>query len=648
AEIASSRLLYDDMPIVQTVVRDITQRKLTEELQGAQNRILNMVATGMPLADILVALAHFVEHRSGAGLCALSMLGVSGAAFESTVAPSLPPAFSAMFDGMRIGPFRTSAGTAAFRVEPVAVADVRTDPLWRHYRGLAREHGVRASLSLPIVGRNRKALGALTLFFPEAGAPDSRDIQIADIAANLAGIAIESRRADERVRTLAHYDELTGLPNRFLFKELLDAALARTHRDGERFAVMFLDLDRFKNINDTFGHDAGDAALHEIAVRLKKSLRESDVIARMGGDEFYILLDRLGDARDAAMIAQKVLDEAAHPFQVGTQECRLTASVGIVMAPDDGDDAQTLLKNSDIAMYRAKNQGKNAFQFYSANQNIHTIERLALESRFRHALDNREFVLHYQPKISLPDGRITGVEALVRWQHPERGLLAPGAFIGLAEETGLIVPLGKHVMRLAHAASMTLQAQFGQPIRIAVNLSARQLDDPHFLDDVRQLLGGIEPSHVLLDMEITESMVMHNPDHAVEMVRALEAMGIRLSIDDFGTGYSSLAYLKRFPVDSLKIDRSFVQDMPHDPNDTAITQAIVAMAHSLGLRVVAEGVETLDQAHALRQFGCDELQGYYFSRPLPFDELMTFLRTFSLGSHTAVVTSSLSAGSLAA
>lgn len=482
---------------------------------------------------------------------------------------------------------------------------------------------MKAISSWPIHGKDQKVLGTIALYFPTGVSPSQGEVELFDIATNLARIAIESRESEERIRYLAHYDGLTSLPNRFLFKEFLDRALNNAQRNNQRFAVFFLDLDRFKNINDTFGHDAGDWTLCEITNRFKSILRKTDTMARMGGDEFYLLVEDLPTPRDAADVAQKLLDEASRPFFIGNQECHLTASIGIVVYPDDGTDEQTLLKNSDIAMYRAKASGKNAYEFYSASKDDHTAEKMGRESRLRRAIENNEFVLHYQPKVDLKTGQITSVEALARWENPQQGLLSPMSFIALAEETGLIVHLGKQLLEIAGRDWMTLRDNGLTPLRIAVNLSARQLNDGHLLEDIGKLIERTGPSW--LDLEITESMMMHNPEQAVEIMKQLVSMDVRLSIDDFGTGYSSLAYLKRFPVHSIKIDRSFVQDIPGGENDTAITKAIIAMGHSLGLAVIAEGVETAEQEAALQEFECDEYQGYYFCRPIPIDELVTLL-----------------------
>ena len=436
----------------------------------------------------------------------------------------------------------------------------------------------------------------------------------------------ERKQAEERVRHLAHFDELTGLPNRSLFNQRLSHALARARRAEDPLAILFIDLDRFKNINDTLGHEAGDRVLKEIAQRLRGCLREVDTVSRLGGDEFVVLIEGASRPADVAEVAQKILAAVARPVLLESQEFHVTASIGISTCPGDSDDLQGLMKNADIAMYRAKEQGKNNFQFYSAQINVHTLERVALESDLRHALERKEFLLHYQPKVDIGSNRIVGMEALVRWQQPGKELIAPAQFIPLAEETGLIVPIGEWVLKTACLQNKTWQDQGLPRSRMAVNLSPRQFAHESLLQDVARVLNqtGLDPAW--LELEITEGMVMRDPEHAVTLLRGLKAMGIHLSIDDFGTGYSSLSYLKRFPLDSVKIDRSFIQDLPGDGDDAAITQAIIAMAHSLRLGVIAEGVETEEQLQFLRANGCDEMQGYHFSRPLPEDQFLRLLR----------------------
>ncbi len=435
----------------------------------------------------------------------------------------------------------------------------------------------------------------------------------------------ERKCAEERIRHLAHYDELTGLPNRALFSQLLEQALSESKFSQKQVAVLFIDLDRFKLINDSLSHESGDAVLQQVAKRLTEALPRRDTIARFGGDEFVVLMRDCKIPADAAETAQKLLTAVAEPLLVEGQEYHLTASIGISAFPGDGENAQTIMKHADIAMYRAKEHGKNNYQFYSSQMNLHSFERLVLERFLRHALEQDEFQVYYQPKIDLVTGCVTGMEALLRWMHPGMGMISPTKFIPLAEETGLIVPIGAWVLRAACAQNRAWQDEGLPPLRVAVNLSARQFaqDDLHALILAVLQETGLAPE--LLELEITESVTMDNPEHAATLLKQLKALGIRLAIDDFGTGYSSLSYLKRFPIDNVKIDRSFIKDIPDDEDDVAITQAVIAMAHSLRLKVIAEGVESEQHLAFLREHECDEAQGYLFGAPMPaheFRELM--------------------------
>jgi diguanylate cyclase (GGDEF)-like protein len=430
----------------------------------------------------------------------------------------------------------------------------------------------------------------------------------------------------ERVEYLAYHDALTGLPNRSLLSKLLGQSVKEAHRYETRLAVAFLDLDRFKLINDTLGHEAGDELLKEVAIRLKGCVRESDTVARFGGDEFVVLLPQLKDENHAALVAQKILAATARPFILMGQEYRVTASIGISTYPQHGLDEQTLTRNADIAMYQAKAEGKNNMRFYSEKLNANLLERVALESSLRHALERDEFLLHYQAKRDITSGKITGMEALLRWQHPNLGIVAPMHFIPVAEESGIIIPIGKWVLKTVCLQSIAWQKQGLPPMSIAVNMTARQFLDDQLLADVAAILNetGLDPQ--LLEIELHENVLIQDVEITQRILTGLKAIGVRLAVDDYGTGYSSLALLQRFPLDTVKIDRSIIRDFVTRKEDARVADAIIAMGKSSSWTVIAQGVETREQAEHLRLHACDELQGFYFNRPLPVDEFTQLLR----------------------
>lgn len=452
-----------------------------------------------------------------------------------------------------------------------------------------------------------------------------------DMEGGFAGILTSSHDITERkhiadqLERLASIDNLTGLPNRNLLNDRLGQALAFARRQQCVAAVMFLDIDRFKNINDSLGHDIGDRLLTAAADRLRACLRDGDTVARLGGDEFVVVLPDAGNEDGITAVADKLLGALATPFHISEHELFVSGSLGISLYPRDGTDAQTLLKNADTAMYRAKDEGRNNHQFYAAEMNARTLEHLSMENSLRRAMERNEFLLHYQPQVNLATGQTVGMEALVRWQHPEWGLVSPARFIPLAEETGLIVPIGEWVLRTACAQMKSWEAQGLPLLRVAVNLSARQFRQLDMANVVADALAstGLDARH--LDLELTESMLMQDPDRVIVIMERLKAMGLRIALDDFGTGFSSLSYLKRFPIDEIKIDQGFVRGITQSPEDASIVRAIIAIADSLGLGVVAEGVETKGQHHYLRRHGCERMQGYLFSRPVPADEFATLL-----------------------
>ena len=495
-------------------------------------------------------------------------------------------------------------------------------PLWIADTGggadvrFAKDRTLATALGVPIVADD-EVVAVLEFFKRTRTEEDPRLVRLVATVAEQLGSIVQRKRAEERLHHMAHYDHLTGLPNRVLFTDRLSQAMVDAQRHGRIVGVIFLDLDRFKTINDSLGHGVGDLLLKSVARRLERCVRPGDTVARLAGDEFTIALADMADAEDAAPVAQKLLADLVQPFHVGGQELFTGASLGVTLFPADDTTVEGLLRNADIAMYRAKDQGGNSFHFYSSDMTVKARARLSLENDLRRALEREELVLHYQPIVSLRTREVVAIEALVRWNHPQRGLLLPSEFVPLAEETGLILPLGEWAM---HSALNEVQ-QFVRSgfvsLRVAVNISAHQFRQQEIVHTVQAALAaaGVQPYR--LQLEITESVLMQNMEATEKTLRRLSEMGVELSLDDFGTGYSSLSYLKRFPIDVLKIDRSFVRDLPGDDDGAAIASAIISMAHTLGIAVVAEGVESRAQLEFLRERGCDHVQGYYFSHPLP-------------------------------
>ncbi len=448
----------------------------------------------------------------------------------------------------------------------------------------------------------------------------------------------EREKAETQIRMLAYYDALTGLPNRQQFREQADQAVTAARRVGTKMALIYLDLDHFKRINDTLGHTVGDRLLRRVAQALTSIVRGTDIVAkvdvetsvpsslaRLGGDEFTIMLTGLSRSESAARVAKRIQEALSHPLKLDDREYVVTGSMGIAIYPDDAEDVDLLLRNADIAMYAAKAEGRNTYRFFSEDMNARMLERLALESDLRRALEREELVLHFQPQVEARTGRIVALEALVRWQHPQRGLLPPLDFIGIAEETGLIIPLGEWVMRTACAQAVAWREAGFDPMRVSVNVSSRQLSQGDLVKTVKEVLDSTRLAGEYLELEITESSLMSDVDATTTTLCGLKETGLSLSVDDFGTGYSSMSYLKRFPLDALKIDRSFVRDLTVDANDAAITKAVIALAKALDLATVAEGVEEEDQLRFLVEQGCDLIQGFLISRPVPAENISSFL-----------------------
>jgi diguanylate cyclase (GGDEF)-like protein/PAS domain S-box-containing protein len=597
--------------IIVAIARDITSRRLAEE--GARSQSLQQMVIAefaqqaLGIADLeqvmsnaaeIVALTLDVEH------CRILQLEADGAALAVRATHGGPPEM--------LG-----------RQLPLP------DPASPTGRVLALRKGVITedqSAEVPIPGQKNGPLGVLGAYTQARRRFTADELNFLQSIANNIAVAIERKSAEERFAYLAQFDALTGLPNRHLFQDRVAQTMAQARRSGRAMAVLFIDLDRFKLVNDAQGREAGDRLLQAAALRLSQTVRGGDTVGRFGGDEFGVVLANLGKPGDASLVAQKIIDALARPVELDGHETYITASIGISIYPADAAEPETLLANADAAMYRAKEQGRNHYEYFTREMNERALRWVRMQTEMRRALERGEFQVHYQPKVELATGRICGFEALLRWQHPEKGLVPPAEFIPVLEETGLIVPAGEWVMRTA-CAQIKAWREAGLPSSpIAVNLSARQFQQKGLEDSICRVLRESAVAPPLLQFELTESLLMADPEGAARTLLGLKELGVRLSVDDFGTGYSSLAYLKRFAVNELKIDRVFIRDIVADPDDAAITLAIINLAHSLDLEVVAEGVETEAQVNFLRSHGCDQMQGYYFAAPRTADDCTRALR----------------------
>lgn len=618
-EIQASLISYGNSQIVLVSVADISERKRSEALQSALYHIAEKTATARDLPEFYRSIHGIIGEL-------MSTRNFYIALYDQSTDMLSFPYFVDEFDStppMQY-PTRNLTGYVLRTGKPLLATPEVFDELV--HKGEVDEFG---SPSIDWLGVPLKTgdttLGVLVVqsYSKNVRLRDREKEVLTFISQHIAG-ALERKRAEETIRHQAYHDVLTLLPNRMLFKDRFSQALAQAQRHKQLVAMLFLDLDRFKTINDTLGHAVGDRLLQGVAERLSKCLRDGDTIARLGGDEFMVLVPGIHQPEDAAKVADKILQAVRPSFRFEGHELHITTSIGISLYPHDGEDAETLFKNADVALYRAKDQGRNTYQLYTPSMNARAFEQLALENKLRRALENQEFVLHYQPQISIRSGKIVALEALVRWRGSD-GLIPPSEFIALSEDTGLILPLGEWVLHTACEQTHRWHKQGLNPLSVAVNISGRQFQQKNLIEIISNTLKDTRLDPKYLELELTESVVMQHPELAAEVLRELGSMGIQISIDDFGTGYSSLSSLRRFPINTLKIDQAFVRDCMVDSDDAAIVTAIISMARSLKLKVVAEGVETEEQLEFLRRQQCDLVQGFLLSRPMPADDLAHIL-----------------------
>ena len=605
------------------VCHDITSRRQADCMRREQAEVLELVAMNAPLVQVFDRLAHMIEAQILGVKACVMLLEPDGSQLRVASAPSLPAPFRNALDGMSVGPDVTCCGTAAYRRKLVVATDLcRRSPF-------ARTSAARlCAMTSSAAGRPRSCRIREKSWEPWRSTPGLRDeptaaeIRLLDLSTRLVGIATERRRSEDRIQFMAHHDALTGLPNRTLLADRLERAILSAQRRGCDVTIILVDLDNFKLVNDSLGHLLGDELLRTVGNRIVGCVRAEDTVARLGGDEFVVILaDLPKDSDGVTRVLQAIRASLSQPIGLGTRVVEITSSMGIASFPRDAPTVDALLANAEAAMYRAKEVGRDTFKFSMDALNAEMQERLAIQEDLRHAIARGELRLHFQPLVDLRSGKIFATESLVRWQHPVLGLIPPGLFIPIAEESGLIGAIGRWVLREACRQNKAWQEDGFEPLVVCVNVSALQFKEGTLLQDVSEALRDTGLSSEHLELELTESVIMQDLQQAIATMQALAHINIKLSIDDFGTGYSSLSALKRFPVTRLKIDRSFVDGLPDDNNDRAITSAVISMAHNLNLKVIAEGVETERQLGFLRESGCDEVQGFLISKPVAPNEL---------------------------
>lgn len=598
----------------------ITEKKIQETLLSGQNKVLEMIAKGEAFEDVLTNIVQLIEKVTDGALCSILLVDKENKFLINGASPNLPLEYAESIARIRIGPNVGSCGTAVHFKQQIVVSDIETDPRWARYKEIPLKCNLKACWSSPVYDNQQNVLGTFAMYYHKIHTPTEVDFNIIEKATYLTSLAIQHYHAEDKINFMAFHDVLTGLPNRRLLNKTISNTIEL--HSNQSIAIMYIDLDRFKLINDSLGHYIGDRLLVNVAKRLLGCIGEQDIVSRQGGDEFTVLLLNR-TKQEIRSIAETIITLLAKSFIVEGYELFVTPSIGISCYPDDGVGATELFRKADVAMYQVKKEGRNNYRFYDLTLEKETYDKFELENDLRKALEKNEFHLLYQPIMDLTNHRVLGVEALIRWAHPIRGTISPDQFIPVAEETGIIIALGEWVVRSACQQLKVWEDNGLTSMAVSINISIRQFYQPNFVSMVAKVIKetNINPSN--LTIEITESMTM-DVEVATMILYKLKSLGVNISIDDFGTGYSSLSYLKKFPIDHLKIDKSFIRDIAKSKNDENIATTILIMAHNLGLNVIAEGVETNEQLEILKQHRCNAAQGYLFSKPISVEEVIHF------------------------
>ncbi|MDQ0256676.1 diguanylate cyclase (GGDEF)-like protein [Evansella vedderi] len=593
------------------------QKKHRETVYSAQNRILEMLATNTSIFKVLKELVYIVEEQVPGAVGVILLTNKKQSELGNAVGPNLPQKYIEAINGLKISPEKGSCGPAAYHGKTVVVSDITSHPFWKNDKGLALQFGFKSCWSIPIFSPMKEVVGIFALYFKERNLHSSVELEKLESYIRLAGIVIDYKKSEAEKGHSQNIDFLTGLPDAIQFKSHLEE---RIKEKGNPFAVVFFDLDRFSVINNIGGYEVGDGVLKKISNKISQCIDEEGILARWNSDKFIGVIP-YEHSEDIKMVIEAILKKFLDPFEVNNHEFLVTPSIGISCFPQDGADSESLVKNAEIAMKKAKREEKNTYVFYTPSINETLYEQVMIEKYLRQAIKENQFVVHYQPQINLMNENTVGLEALIRWQHPKLGLIPPNKFIRIAEETGLIVSIGEWVLRNACEQINSLNSRGYSSFRLSVNLSSIQFSQRGLVEMIQGIISdtGMDPTNLVL--EVTESTLVENIEFTVEQLNKLKAIGVQIALDDFGTLYSSLNYLKHFPMDIIKIDRSFIRNIEYDDRDLAILKTIIRLGKDLKLKVLAEGIETERQLNILKKYQCDEGQGYYFDPPISLKEV---------------------------